>query len=140
MKKILCLGLVVLVLLSLVGCGGSKVLNTITTVKEDSFTNSRVILFKDERGEVLFYNSDIERVFARSSDDNGYYIELEMTDEGAKKLRDATKKLTGESIKMYIGNVPVVSAMVVAEIKSGSFILSRHTTEEEMLQMFDRLT
>lgn len=140
MKKILCLVFALLTLFSLCGCGKSATLDTITTVKEDSFTNAKVILFKDERGEVLFYNSDIERVFARDSDENGYYIELEMTKDGAEKLRDATRRLVGESIKMYINNIPVVSAMVVAEIKGGSFILSRHTTEEEMLLMFDRLT
>ena len=140
MKKILCLVFALLTLVSLCGCGKSATLDTITTVKEDSFTNAKVILFKDERGEVLFYNSDIERVFARESDENGYYIELEMTKDGAEKLRDATRRLVGESIKMYINNIPVVSAMVVAEIKGGSFILSRHTTEEEMLLMFDELT
>ena len=140
MKKILCLVFAFLTLVSLCGCGKSATLDTITTVKEDSFTNAKVILFKDERGEVLFYNSDIERVFARDSDENGYYIELEMTKDGAEKLRDATRRLVGESIKMYINDIPVVSAMVVAEIKGGSFILSRHTTEEEMLLMFDRLT
>ncbi len=141
MKRFLSVILCLCLILALGGCGkDGKKTDTITTIAEDNITNAQVILFKDSRGSILFYNSDIERVFARESEDNGYYIEIKMTEDGTKKLADATRRIVGENMKMYISDIPVVSAAVVAEITSGSFILSRHTTQDELLQMFDKLT
>ncbi len=140
MKKFLSLAVCILLIFTLAACGNGKKADTVTTIADDGITNAQVILFKDERGSVLFYNSDIERVFARESKENGYYIEIKMTESGSEKLAAATRELVGQQIKMYMGGVPVLSSAVVAEISSGSFILSRYTTQEDLLTMFERLT
>ena len=88
----------------------------------------------------MFYNSDIKQIYAVDSPELGYVIEIEMTEDGAKKLKEATEILVGQNMKMYMGDVPMVSAMVAAPIENGRFILCDHTTQEEMLIMFDKLT
>jgi hypothetical protein len=128
-------------LLTLGGCGKeASPADSNKIVAQGDVTNATVILFKDERGNVLFYNSDIEQIYAIDSKELGYFIEIEMTNDGAKKLEDATESLVGQNMKMYMGDVPIISAMVVAPIEDGRFILCDHTTQEEMLIMFDKLT
>lgn len=141
MKKLICLILCVCFLFSFAACGKeTSPADDSKIVAQDDVTNATVILFKDERGKVLFYNSDIKQIYAVDSPELGYVIEIEMTEDGAKKLKEATEILVGQNMKMYMGDVPMVSAMVAAPIEDGRFILCDHTTQEEMLIMFDKLT
>ena len=141
MKKFACIILCVCFLLALSGCGKkASPADNNKIVAQGDVTNATVILFKDERGNVLFYNSDIEQIYAIDSKELSYFIEIEMTNDGAKKLKDATESIVGQNMKMYMGDVPMISAMVAAPIEDGRFILCDHTTQEEMLIMFDKLT
>lgn len=135
MKKVLLI-LCFVMLLSLSACGdkddkkNSK--NETVDVTEDEKTPV-VITFKDDNGNVIISNDDIESVeFEKNPEpyDNPYLVEIIFTDDGSKKLAEATKELLGQNISVYLDDKLVFSPKVENEITGGKMVIAGLTYEE----------
>ena len=135
MKKVLLI-LCFVMLLSLSACKdkddkkNSK--NETVDVTEDEKTPA-VITFKDNNGNVIISNDDIESVkFEKNPEpyDNPYLVEIIFTDEGSKKLAEATKELQGQNISVYLDDKIVLTSKFEQEITDGKMVISGLTYEE----------
>jgi len=86
-------------------------------------------------GPVVFTGDDVkkaERVYQQLSETSApeYFVAIEVTDEASKKFYDATQRLVGQSIYIYLDN-EIISAPVVNEaINSTEFVIQGDFTKE----------
>lgn len=135
MKKVL-LVLCFVMLFSLSACGNKEEKKNSQSetvdVTEDEKTPA-VITFKDDNGNVIISNDDIESVeFEKNPEpyDNPYLVEIIFTDEGSKKFAKATKELLGQNISVYLDDKLVFSPKVENEITGGKMVIAGLTYEE----------
>lgn len=101
-----------------------------------------VLTFKDKDGNVVLEGSDVDSAEYKYGDTNGdktaeYFVSLKLTDEGAKKFQQATKKAAqnNEPIYIYMDDKLISSPTVNSEyketgIEGGSAIITGNFTED----------
>lgn len=160
MKKISLLLFVISLVFVMSACNRAPLKqNDINSQSGDSHINSSVMLddgtilykqaklssnvtaeFRDEDGNVLLDNSDIEMVYVKFSEYNNYFIEFAFTKTGAKKFETATSENVGKTISICVDNKVIIAPTVPATITDDSVILSSAKSYEELSALFEQLT
>ena len=91
--------------------------------------------FRDSAGTLLLSGSDLKNAQGVSDNKGGGLISLEFTSEGAKKFGDATLRLVGQPIIIYLDGEVLINANVKEPILDGKAqIEGTYTLEEAILQ------
>ena len=162
MKRIFVLITVIIVILSLSACDLNPIVNKLNgneasakaqqenekyTVLSDgtylyaqsSVSTENKIQLKDEDGNVLIDSSDILLVSAKRSEYNGYYIQLEFSQEGTANFANATRENIGKRISIVLDEQILSSPTVVDEITDGIVIISNYNNYDELISFFNKL-
>jgi protein-export SecD/SecF family membrane protein len=99
-----------------------------------------MLTFRDAEGNVLLEGSHVEKSsVATDPNYGGYVVALEFDDEGTKVFSDATKKLVGEVINIYMDDTLIQSATVKEQIPSGKAVISGMSGIEEAKALSDKI-
>ncbi|BCZ47124.1 protein translocase subunit SecD [Clostridium gelidum] len=107
----------------------------LTNSKEivDSLVKSGNLSFKGPDGTEILTGSDVKKAIAQpNQQEGGYEIALEFNDEGTKKFAEATGKLIGQQISIYLDDEVIQQANVKMQINEGRAQISggKQTFEE----------
>ena len=161
MKRILFLIAIIIMLFSLSACDLNPLINKINgneaaakaeseeqkyktladgtrLYKKSNVSAESKIQFKDEDGNILLDASDVLFVSAKWSDYNGYYIELEFTEEGKTDFANATRENIGKKINVAFGEQILSSPIVNEEITDGRAILGNCQGYDELMIIFNK--
>lgn len=88
------------------------------------------LTFKDPDGNVVLQGSDVKSSTPKLNTSNGKYeVSLELTADGATKFADATGKLKGKTISIYMDENEISSPTVDDQITGGSAVITGNFNE-----------
>ncbi len=73
---------------------------------------------------VILSGSDVEKAAAGLDKDNNYVVQLKLKDSGKKKFADATKRLMGKTISIWMDDTNISSPTVNSVIDNGEAIIT----------------
>lgn len=87
------------------------------------------VMFKDPDGNILLEGEDIKNAkYSEDAVDNtglpSPHVILEFSDEGAKKFGNATEKLVGQSMSIYLDETEIAAPVVNSKIESNTAIIT----------------
>ncbi|KNY26258.1 SecDF P1 head subdomain-containing protein [Pseudobacteroides cellulosolvens] len=92
-------------------------------------------------GKIVISNNDIKDAVEGYDQVSGSKtISISLKDEGARRFSDATGRLIGKPIAVYMDNKIIISPMVVAQIVNGNISLNGNWDKKEfktLIAMFD---
>jgi protein-export SecD/SecF family membrane protein len=98
----------------------------------DSLSKTGELSFKDPSGNVLLTGKDVARANVGNDPNTGQVIiELEFNDSGKKKFADATTKLIGQKISIYMDQDELTSPTVQNAIIDGKAQITGNRTVDE---------
>jgi Preprotein translocase subunit SecD len=90
------------------------------------------LTFRDPQGTIVLEGSDVKKSYAQTSQlDQKPAVALELSADGAKKFTEATGRLIGQSISIYMDDTLVSSAIVQSQITGGDALISKIASMEE---------
>ena len=98
------------------------------------------LIFVDPAGEVVLTGADIDNAepgFNQMNSESVVYLQL--TDEGTERFRDATSRLVGEVIAIYMDEELLSAPVVNQVISGGSAYISGMETPEEAVELADSI-
>ncbi|MBE3578183.1 MAG: protein translocase subunit SecD [Limnochordales bacterium] len=91
-----------------------------------------VLEFRDPEGKVVVTGADLKRATAtRGEMGVGWAVDLEFTAEGAKKFADATRRLVGQPIAIYLDEEEISAPRVEEPIPDGRAVITGNFTATE---------
>lgn len=90
-----------------------------------------LLSFKDPDGNVVLQGSDVKKSYASTQQDGSFVVNLELTDSGAKKFSEATGRLVGKPISIYMDEQEISSPTVNDQITDGSAIITGQKSMKE---------
>lgn len=91
-----------------------------------------LLTFKDPDGNVVLEGSDVKKSYASTSQQDGsFVVNLELTTDGAKKFSDATGRLIGKPISIYMDNNEISAPTVQTQITDGNAIITNQKSLNE---------
>ena len=140
MKRLFLLCLITI--LCLVGCSpkGTQLSDGTYQYMMSNIPNNKTIEFKDEAGNILLNESDIEWVFVKYSEEYEYYIVLDFTDEGSAEFATATRENIGKKITFSVDGKVLYSPFIVDEITDGKTLLVYDKSFNEIMKIHDKIT
>lgn len=82
------------------------------------------LTFRDPVGKIVLEGTDVKKSSARLSQTNGGpVVVLELSSKGTQKFTEATGKLIGQEISIYMDETKVSSAMVKTQITGGNAMI-----------------
>ncbi len=81
--------------------------------------------------KVLLNGTDVDTATAGYTTENGYIVSLKLTNEGAKKFADATNRLKGQVISIWMDDYMFSAPTVNDAITDGNAMISGNFTAEE---------
>ena len=141
MKRIVSVLLCVIMVLFFAGCGEKEVVeeNDTTLLKQGTVSVLTTIELKDETEKVWMTNEHFIRVYAMHNEQNGYFIQLELTDEGQELFAEATRSNIGKTISVLADGETLIAATVSQEIRDDSIALVNNESEEALMTLFNKL-
>ncbi len=141
MKRVAIVLLCLLMGLCLFGCSEKEVeeQNGTTLFKQGTISTSVTIELKDETDKVWLTNEHFMRVYARHNEQNGYFIELELTEEGQELFAEATRENVGKTISVVADGEVLIAATVQQEINDDSIAIVNNESEEALMTLFNKL-
>lgn len=107
--------------------------------KKFAVSSKNIIHLKDEDDNILLESSDIAFVSAKSSENNGYYIQFEFTEDGTVKFANATRENIGKMIYIVSNEQILSSPTIPAEITDGIAIINNFESYDELISYFNIL-
>ena len=99
-----------------------------------------LLTFKDPDGNVVLEGADVKKSYASTSQSDGsFVVNLELTDDGAKKFSDATGRLVGKAISIYMDNTEISSPTVQTQITDGSAIITGQKSMKEAKALAEKI-
>jgi len=99
-----------------------------------------MLTFQDAEGNVILQGSHVKKSsVATDPNYGGYVVALEFDDEGTKLFSDATKKLVGKVINIYMDDTLIQSATVKEQIPNGKGVISGMSGIEEAKALSDKI-
>ncbi|MDP4151883.1 MAG: protein translocase subunit SecD [Bacillota bacterium] len=99
-----------------------------------------LLTFKDESGNVLVEGSHVKKSAAeRDEKNNQYVVTLNFDDQGAKLFSDATGKLVGKNINIYMDNTLIESAQVKEQISGGEAMIDGLKSLDAAKELSDKI-
>lgn len=91
--------------------------------------------FKDPEGNVIMQGSDIENAQAQRGEGDSYVVSFKLTGDGTTKFAEATTRLIGQRISIYLDDVAISEPTVNTAITGGSGIIEGGFTEDTSRQL-----
>ncbi len=101
-----------------------------------------LLTFRDPDGNiVLTGKDDIAKAYASASADSDgpYVVILELTDAGSKKFADATAKLIGKPISIYMDENLITSPTVQSQITGGVARITKQASLDEASSLSNKI-
>ena len=99
-----------------------------------------LLTFKDPDGNVVLEGADVKKSYASTSQSDGsFVVNLELTDDGAKKFSDATGRLVGKAISIYMDSTEISSPTVQTQITDGSAIITGQKSMKEAKALAEKI-
>lgn len=127
MKKLLCIIVLMLTVLSLVGCNeageGLSGEFLILELTEKELDDDIAFSIIDESGKVWLENADVDTVFVSYEKSKDRYLELRLTDDGIKKFKKAQKANKEGDLSIAIDGEKIASPVIKDDIDDNSVII-----------------
>lgn len=99
-----------------------------------------LLTFKDDQGNVLLEGSHVSNSTPEVNNNNGaYVVGLTFDEEGTKLFREATTKLVGKNISIYMDETLIQSARVDEPIPSGKAQISGNFSYNSAKELSDKI-
>ncbi len=90
------------------------------------------LTFRDPKGNVVLEGSDVKKSYAQISQmDQKPAVMLQLTADGAKKFAEATGRLIGQNISIYMDDTLISAPVVETQIIGGEASITHITSMEE---------
>jgi preprotein translocase subunit SecD len=90
------------------------------------------LTFRDPQGNVILEGSDVQKSYALISQlDQKPEVTLQLSADGAEKFAQATGRLIGQSISIYMDDTFISAAIVQSQITGGDASISKIASMEE---------
>ena len=110
----------------------------------DSLCAKNVLTFREgmeQNGNIILTNEDISKAYASIEPDTALdIVSLEFTKEGAEKFAEATQRLIGSQISIWMDDTCISAPTVVAAIDGGTCYINGMTDAEEAEQLAERIS
>jgi len=98
------------------------------------------LTFRDPDGSVIIEGSDVKKSYALTSQiDQKPMVVLELSGDGAKKFAEATGRLIGQSISIYMDDTMISSAIVESQIIGGDASITKIKSMEAATLLANRI-
>lgn len=98
------------------------------------------LTFTDAEGNVLLEGSNVLKATpGKDPDTNEYVVSLSFDEEGTQLFADATKRLVGKEIDIYMDDTLVQAATVKSHITGGNAQISGQASYEEAKALADKI-
>lgn len=98
------------------------------------------LTFRDPDGNIVLSGSDVVKSVAQISQTDGTpVVSLELSSEGAKKFAEATGRLVGKPIAIYMDQTLISAPTVEEKISGGKAIINRISGPEEAKSLADKI-
>ena len=97
------------------------------------------LTFRGEYNTVYVKGSDVSKSQVAVDQQNRYVVELEFTSKGAKKFADATEKLVGQTMGIYMDEELISNPTVNAKITGGKAEITGMASQEEAQNLSDKI-
>nr|WP_314458668.1 protein translocase subunit SecF [uncultured Clostridium sp.] len=100
------------------------------------------LTFKDPDGAVLIQGKDVQKASPQTNTSNGiktYVVALSFNSNGSKLFEDATGKLIGKKIGIYMDNNLISNPTVQNQISGGQAVITGMKTYEEAKALADKI-
>lgn len=91
--------------------------------------------FKDPSGNVIMAGADIENAQAQRGEGDQYVVYFKLTGDGTTKFGEATSKLIGQTISIYLDDVAISEPKVNTAITGGSGVIEGGFTADSARQL-----
>ena len=97
------------------------------------------LTFRGPDNTVYIKGSDVSRSQVAVDQQKNYVVELEFSSEGAKKFADATEKLVGQQMGIYMDDDLISNPTVNAKITGGKAEITGMSSKEEAQSLSDKI-
>lgn len=98
------------------------------------------LTFRDPEGNVLLDGSHVKHSSPAYDENEGAYIvQLEFDEEGAQLFAEATEKLVGSALGIYMDEVNIRTPRVTEKIPNGQCIIQGMTSSEDAMQLAEKI-
>ena len=104
--------------------------------------NMAELKFEDPNGNVMVRGKDIATSSPEKQEENGitqYVVELSFTKEGAQNFEDATEKLVGQNMGIYMDDELISNPTVQQKIEGGQAVITGMKDYEEAKKLSDQI-
>lgn len=143
MKKLLCI--IIICILAVTGLAGCKdVIDEgsgeyyILELTENKISDEKEFAITDEKGTVWLENTDVDKVLVVFEKSKNRYLELRLTDDGAKKFKKALKKNKDGVLSITLGGEVLASPVMADDAEENSVIVTGEY--EDVISWFNSLT
>ena len=99
-----------------------------------------LLTFKDPDGNVVLEGADVKKSYASTSQSDGsFVVNLELTADGATKFSDATGRLVGKAISIYMDTTEISSPTVETQITDGNAIITGQKSLKEAKTLAEKI-
>ena len=99
-----------------------------------------LLTFKDPDGNVVLEGADVKKSYASTSQSDGsFVVNLELTADGATKFAEATGRLLGKPISIYMDNTEISSPTVDTQITDGNAIITGQKSLKEAKTLAEKI-
>lgn len=140
MKKIICLILCIGIVFCFTGCGRAKDDSgeyRILELTENKIPDEREFAVIDKDGNTVLNNADVEKVLVVFEKSKDRYLELRLTDDGAKKLKKALKPKDAE-LSITLSGEKIASPVIKDDVEENSAIVLGEY--EDVMDWFNAIT
>ncbi len=140
MKKIICLILCIGLAFCFAGCGRTSDDSgeyRILELTENKIPDEREFAVVDKSGNEVLNNSDVEKVLVVFEKSKDRYLELRLTDDGAKKLKKALRRKDAE-LSIALSGEKIASPVIKDDVEENSAIVLGEY--EDVMDWFNAIT
>ena len=99
-----------------------------------------LLTFRDPSGNVVLEGTDVKKSYASIDEQTGTYVViLELTDTGSTKFAEATGRLVGQPISIYMDENEINSPTVQEQITGGVARITNQKSLEEAKALADKI-
>ncbi len=109
-------------------------------VIEGTMSKNADFRIQDIVGNTIIMSSDIKKISVSYTNNSGYVLNIEMTEEGAKKFQVATAENIGKQLPIYIDDTLISSPTINEVITDGIAMISGNFDYASVMRMYYILT
>lgn len=100
------------------------------------------VTFMDPEGNVIVEGKHITKCIANVDTEilGSYMVRIEFNEEGKRRFADATARLIGQEITIYVDGEVISSPAVEEAITDGEAVINRIDTSKEAMAVADKIT